>query len=183
LSRKKRKSRPRKQQQEPPKPNRARQALNIALPVLTVAVLALVAYIVFFSNKPSIPRLSSPPPSAIATSSFDAPKYTRKAQSLNDLLDLPVEHLAGVDIAEMNLLCAVGLPGAENLDVEHALATLDQWAQRVKFETERHLYRVHDPKWADHYHHSEAYLRARVPAPGAPAGPGRQVRHDGQRQL
>ncbi len=160
MSRKKRKSRPRKQQQEPPKASRARKALNIVLPVLTVAALALVAYLVFFSDKPSTSTPSSSAPGGIAASSFDAPKYTRKAQTLNDLLDLPVEQLADVDIAEMNLLCAVGLPGAENLDIDHALATLDQWAQRVKFETERHLYRAHDPKWADHYRHSEAYLRA-----------------------
>jgi hypothetical protein len=30
----------------------------------------------------------------------------------------------------------------------------------VKSETERHLYRVKDPRYADHYRHSEAYLRA-----------------------
>ncbi|HUU23520.1 MAG TPA: hypothetical protein VM389_13390, partial [Phycisphaerae bacterium] len=60
----------------------------------------------------------------------------------------------------MNLLCAVGLPGAEKLDVGHALATLDRWAARVASETDRHLYRVHDPEWADSYRHSEAYLRA-----------------------
>jgi hypothetical protein len=160
LSKKKRKSRARKPAPKPPEASWARKALNIALPVLTIAVLALVAYLVFFSNKPSTSTPSSSTPGGIAASSFDAPKYTRKAQTLNDLLDLPVEQLADVDIAEMNLLCAVGLPGAEKLDIDHALATLDQWAQRVKFETERHLYRAHDPKWADHYRHSEAYLRA-----------------------
>lgn len=83
-----------------------------------------------------------------------------KLASLQDLLDLPVKELANVDIAEMNLFCATGLPGAEKLDIDHALTTLDQWAQRVKFETDRHLYRAHDPRWADHYRHSEAYLRA-----------------------
>ena len=60
----------------------------------------------------------------------------------------------------MNLLCAVGLPGAEGLDIEHSLATLDQWAQRVAQETQRHLYRATDPRYAAHYRHSEAYLRA-----------------------
>ena len=132
MAKKKRKSRPRKQQQEPPKASRAKKALNIVLPVLTVAVIALVAYLVFFSNKPSTSTPSSASPRAIAASSFDAPKYTRKAQTLNDLLDLPVEQLADVDIAEMNLLCAVGLPGAEKLDIDHALATLSQWAQGTK---------------------------------------------------
>lgn len=153
------KTRTRKQAPKPPEASRARKALNIALPVLTVAVLALIAYLVFLSNKPSISTPSSPS-FGIAARSFDAPKYTRKAQTLNDLLDLPVEQLADVDIAEMNVLCASGLPGSENLDIDHALVTLDQWAQRVKFEAERHLYRAHDPKWADHYRQSEAYLRA-----------------------
>lgn len=83
-----------------------------------------------------------------------------KPASLENLLDLPAKQLANVDIAEMNLLCAIGLPGGERLDIDHALATLDQWTLRVKFETERHLYRAHDPRWADHYRHSEAYLRA-----------------------
>ena len=120
--------------------------MNIALPVLTVPVVALVAYLAFFSGKPS------------TTSTV-----TRKTKSLDELLKMPPEQLAEVDIAEMNLLCAVGLPGAEKLDIDHCLATLDRWAQRVKFETERHLYRLTDPRYkghAEHYKHSEARFRA-----------------------
>jgi hypothetical protein len=154
MSKKKGKSRACKLAPKPPKASRAKKALNIALPVLTVVVLALVAYLVFFSNEPST---STP---TASTSTFTAPTVTRKAASLDELLKMTPEQLAGVDIAEMNLLCATGLPGAEDLDIDQRLATLDQWAQRVKFETERHLYRAHDPKWADHYRHSEAYLRA-----------------------
>jgi len=86
----------------------------------------------------------------------------QKAFTLDRLLAMTPEELAGVDIAEMNLLCATGLPGAEALDIAHCLATLDGWAERVKSETERHLYRVHDPEWADYYRHSEAYLRAEL---------------------
>jgi hypothetical protein len=70
------------------------------------------------------------------------------------------EQLAQVDIAEVNLLCATGLPGAEKLDIDHAMAMLDRWAERVAFETNRHLYRVTDPRYAESYRHSEAYLRA-----------------------
>ncbi len=70
------------------------------------------------------------------------------------------DQLADVDVALMNLLCAKGLPGAENLDIPSVLETLDEWAAKVKFETERHLYRVNDPRYADHYNHSEARLRA-----------------------
>jgi regulator of sirC expression with transglutaminase-like and TPR domain len=60
----------------------------------------------------------------------------------------------------MNLLCAEGLPGAERVDIEACLVTLDRWAEKVRFETERHLYRAHDPRWAEHYRHSESCLRA-----------------------
>lgn len=134
LSRKKRKSRPRKQQQEPVKPSRARKVPNIALPVLAVAALALVAYLVFFSNKPSIPK-----PTA-STSTFTAPTVTRKAASLDELLKMTPEQLADVDIAEMNLLCATGLPGAEKLDIGKAFARLDDYAQRVRYWTDQSMW-------------------------------------------
>jgi hypothetical protein len=45
------------------------------------------------------------------------------------------------DIALLNLLCAEGLPGAEGLNPQDCLATLDRWTERVRSETERHLYR------------------------------------------
>jgi hypothetical protein len=70
------------------------------------------------------------------------------------------DELAKVDIAVMNLLCAKGLPGAENLDIPVILKQLDEWAAKVKLETERHLYRVNDPRYAEHYANSEARLRA-----------------------
>lgn len=80
--------------------------------------------------------------------------------SYYDLLAMSPDELANVDIALMNLLCAKGLPGAENLDIPAVLKQIDEWAAKVKFETERHLYRVNDPQFADHYQHSEARLRA-----------------------
>jgi hypothetical protein len=45
--------------------------------------------------------------------------------------------LAAVDIAAVNLACAVGLPGAEALDAAACLATLDAWAEHVGRETAR----------------------------------------------
>ena len=80
--------------------------------------------------------------------------------SYYELLALPPAELAKIDLALMNLLCAKGLPGAENLDIPKSLATINTWAQNVRSETERHLYRVTDPRFADHYKHSEARLRA-----------------------
>jgi hypothetical protein len=57
----------------------------------------------------------------------------------------------------MNLLCAQGLPGAERLDCNECLATLDRWAGHIKSETDRHLYRYEaNPAEFDN---SEGYFR------------------------
>lgn len=80
--------------------------------------------------------------------------------SYHELLAMAPADLERVDLAVVNLLCAKGLPGAETLDIAAAQSKLDEWAAKVKSETQRHLYRVTDPKYADHYAHSEARLRA-----------------------
>jgi hypothetical protein len=134
MSKKKSESRARKPAPKPPEASRARKALKIALPVLTVAVLALVAYLVFLSNKPST---STP---TVATSTFTAPTVTRKAASLDELLKMTPEQLADVNIGEMNLLCATGLPGAEKLDIDKAFTRLDDYAQRVRYWTDQSMW-------------------------------------------
>jgi len=84
-------------------------------------------------------------------------------RTVDDLVALSDAELEQIDIAEMNLLCAAGLPGAEDMDIDKCLGALDRWAGRVKSETERHLYRLTDPRYTDHaehYKHSEARFRA-----------------------
>ena len=46
-------------------------------------------------------------------------------KTYEELLAWPIDRLDQLDIARMNLLCATGLPGAEDLDVEEALETID----------------------------------------------------------
>lgn len=65
--------------------------------------------------------------------------------------------LAGMDIAEVNLLCAVGLPGSEDLQIEDATQQLDSWARHVERETDRHLYRF--KQHPSEFQGSEAYFR------------------------
>ena len=133
---------------------------------LIVVLLALIVGMAWTSVRS--PKLTpatgntglSSPMIAAATATPLHTDFAVAPETLNELLGLPVEQLPKVDIARMNLLCATDLPGAEQLDIDHALATLDKWAERVRFETDRHLYRVTDPRYADHYRHSEAYLRA-----------------------
>ena len=63
-------------------------------------------------------------------SKLDAPRL------FAELIELSEQELEFVDIARMNLLCAKGLPGSEELDVEQYMETLDMWAGHV-MEMER----------------------------------------------
>ena len=84
------------------------------------------------------------------------------APNLNQLLGVPSTELSHYDIALLNLTCATGLPGAESLDVQQCLKTLDDWAERVRSETARHLYRYRaNPA---EFENSEAYFRMLIMA-------------------
>ncbi len=61
--------------------------------------------------------------------------------SFLDLLSKSPRDLERVDVAEMNLLCAQGLPGAEKLDIRKYLKTLDEWAEKVRFNTQRYYHK------------------------------------------
>ncbi len=78
-------------------------------------------------------------------------------ESLGDLLAIPPEALSKVDVARMNLLCGLGLPGAENLNIAACLTRLDQWADHVRSETLRHLYQFRSNP--GNYNNSEGYFR------------------------
>src|SRR5262245_28711082 len=56
---------------------------------------------------------------------------------LEEVTGLQPSALAHIDIGLMNLLCAEGLAGAEGVDAGQCLRTLEQWAIRVRAETER----------------------------------------------
>jgi hypothetical protein len=74
----------------------------------------------------------------------DAAHASTKPGTLRELLALPPEQLDKVDVGLMSLLCAEGLPGSENLDVEACLEKLDDLATKAKFDTDRHFYRFRE---------------------------------------
>ena len=78
----------------------------------------------------SVPK--SPDP--VKPDTFTQPK------TLAELLALAPDLLEKVDIARMNLLCAEGLRGSENLNVEQCLDQLDAWTQHVERETKRNFH-------------------------------------------
>ena len=117
-------------------------------------------YTTALAETPTLPsRPAATVPVAMASLHND---FELEPKTLNDLLAVSPDDLAKMDIARMNLLCASALPATQGLDIEHALSTLDEWAQRVAFETERHLYRVSDPHYAEHYGNSEPQFRAEM---------------------
>jgi hypothetical protein len=80
-----------------------------------------------------------------------------QAPNLAGLLPVAPAQSGELDIALVNLLCAEGLPGAEAVYIQECLSTLDRWTERVRFETERHLYRYHaNPR---EFESSEGYFR------------------------
>ena len=94
-------------------------------------------------------------------------------KTLDELLSATPEQLATCDIAQVNLLCATGMPDTTGMSVEDCIATLDEWTGIVARETSRLMYRFHrDP--------GEYSLRALFPRAGddygTPARLGRQLR-------
>jgi hypothetical protein len=74
-----------------------------------------------------------------------------------DLVRLPEGELARQDIAAVNLACAAGLPGSEQIDVLACLNRLDEWARQVRRYTEACLPEFHRRPSA--FNDSEAYFR------------------------
>ena len=81
----------------------------------------------------------------------------RLRKSMQELYAMSDAETASCDIAELNLLAARGLPGAEGLDVQRCLSILDRWARRIQLQTSRHIdvFRRNPGKFRS----SEAYWR------------------------
>jgi hypothetical protein len=89
--------------------------------VLLVSALAAISLLLHHG-----PAVSESPNSEPRPPSGSAPR------TLPEVLALKANKLEGTDIALMSLLCAEGLPGAEDLNVSERLAGLYQWVQHAK---------------------------------------------------
>jgi len=90
-------------------------------------------------------------PSVASSPSFQQPK------TLAALLQVPSDQIQNVEMARMNLLCAEGLVGSDQLDVEKDLAIIDQWATQADQDLQRFtpLYHTHPEKFPDVHSESE----------------------------
>ncbi len=140
MSRRKKESRPPKPIRKSAKPPKSRGVLVIVLSSAVIAAIGLVLCLIFFTSDPST-----------SSEAFNPIKPARNVKSLDELLTMSPEQLDEVDIGEMNLLCAAGLPGAENLDVEKALSRLDDYALKVRYWTDKSMsdFRLNPDKFAN----------------------------------
>ncbi|MEI6074619.1 MAG: hypothetical protein WCS94_03540 [Verrucomicrobiota bacterium] len=90
------------------------------------------------------------------TKAVDSTVKIQQLKSLKELLLLSSADLRDCDIAKMNLMCAEALPGAENIDLDSSLATLEQWSKHIKSETERNHHHFQESP-ADFYNSEPFY--------------------------
>jgi hypothetical protein len=96
---------------------------------------------------------SHKPPTRRRKTIVDGPTAARL---LEEICRQPEAH--GLDIAILNLKCALALPHAEDLSIPRCLERLDQMARRVRHETNRNLHRYHERP--GEWDNSEAQWRA-----------------------
>ncbi len=84
----------------------------------------------------------------------------RRNLTYGDLLTFAHSNPTSFDVAEVNLLCARGLPGVGDLRIPECLDIIDKWSDRVRDETQRRHaeYRQSPEKFAN----SEARFRLSV---------------------
>src|SRR5947209_1411942 len=68
------------------------------------------------------------------------------------------EELGELDVAEINLACAAGLPGSERMDAGRCLHVLDTWTHCVRRYTDLAYEQFFRANPAE-FEHSEAYFR------------------------
>jgi hypothetical protein len=125
---------------------------------LLILALALGAAGVAVGKKIGIASVKPLPPAPPPEMHFATDPISDPYPDLGDLLSMTPNQLQTVDIAVINLDCAKGLPGAENLDVPAACKELDDWAEHVRSETERTFHKFKEAP--ELFAHSESYFRA-----------------------
>ena len=77
--------------------------------------------------------------------------------SLAELCEAPAEFLEAADVGAVNLICAIGLPGAEAIDLDRYLTWLADAARRVDLSIRRHTHRFNNTPSL--YQNSPGYFR------------------------
>ncbi len=81
--------------------------------------------------------------------------------TFEQLLECRPDGLTKFDVAEMNLACATGLPGAEDMDIRHYLSRLDRMAEGIRQSIDRDLpkFRANPKQYLGGEEAPESYFR------------------------
>ena len=110
----------------PPEPQKPLRVVNWIFGSAIFLIAAVVITAIYFSHKSSLVPTSYQP------------------KTLAELLTLSPSQIGKCDVATMNLLCAEGLVGAENVNVQQCLHTLDEVAKQIRTETEKAMPRYYN---------------------------------------
>ena len=117
----------RKRQQSPSVPASHRRVKSGHWTTFAIGVcITTAAFVVISQTRPAQQPIAAQAVVPLAAQFPPAPDTPPRPATLNDLLSLSLADLEKVDLAAVNLRCAEGLPGSENLNVAHAVATLDR---------------------------------------------------------
>lgn len=102
------------------------------------------------ADKKSVSRFNNPSVTKSVARTYKSSSST-DIRTLAELLERSPEELENIDVGLMNLLCAKGLKGAEDMDVNACMTTLDEWAKTVGADVEKlvYKYREHPEQWND----------------------------------
>jgi len=119
--------------------------------VCLLCLLACVGVVTIFADD------KAPDTNTTTTQAAPRPANFTQPKTLAELLALDPAQLENVDVALMNLLCAEGLRGSENLNVQSSLDRLDAWTVHIADETKRNFH--HFEETPQEFNNSIAYYR------------------------
>ncbi|MFZ2656205.1 MAG: hypothetical protein WAX69_14840 [Victivallales bacterium] len=157
---------------KPNKNSHRRRYCLVSLGTIIIASVAVIAYLSFPKKEQLDPLDNNQIPrnrnigktfseeQEKSKSAFAIPAVLKDQGKEKPMLLSPSDFEKPMSIGELNLICAQGLPGAEDLDIDKCLKTIEEWAELVRKETERCFYMYRrNPK---EYYNSEAYFRMLV---------------------
>ena len=112
--------------------------------ILLFVVIACAAVAAFVWQKHPAKEETKAAVEIIPTNAIIQPAIFKYPKNLAELCAMKTNDLAQCDIAWMNLLCAEGLPGSENLDAVASMQLLDSWTDLVRRTTEKNFYRFRE---------------------------------------
>lgn len=126
--------------------------------ILSLSTLIMGCALGFVLSGPTARLIGDSPSTATQAAKDVVGSTSSQVFTLADLLVMDDAALGRLDPLDVDLAVARTIPGCESLGVALYKRTVDQWAEQVRSETERHLYKFHE-KPSD-YKNSLVYFKS-----------------------